>query len=932
MTYTSDRTGADIDKILDVNDGEFTTVDLIASTSSPVNGDTKKTLGYSSTGDGGSGLWVFKNVTGQTPSQSPTDLGQNKLNDASGNQWSLVEGNIAVYSGVQFYPLPFGGDGDGSYILEEGAFTKIFPTKAELDIVDYGAVEGTTPATDATSAFAALAADCLATGKPWVANGEYYVDKIDMYTSGRGNLTLYSSNNEESEGVVNILPDPADLGTGDFAAFNALLPLSKGTAQIPSLGVHVGKFCRISSPDLYIEREGSASSYRYELHFIVLDNLGNIYPPLPYDIPNAVNFTTFETEVIRDKVTTPNLTTILNSTGPSNLLFHSNGFNDAVWQKSAGVVLTPNYSANPVNGAVDAWLFDFGAVGVGRSVAQDVPYKGVNSGSIYLRGTSGETIKIDIRANNSSVVAQIQFVLNGSWQRIDTLASSADWNEQTDAVVQFGLRRDPPNTAQFVEVYGAQLEPARNVNDYQGTTTTQALLNGREAQVKSTRSNVEVTFNSENETGVKISQGYSGSKYKNVAINCNVSKGLIDSIEYGYNFSGCGHELISCSERWCRRGVDATYANDITVTGGHYPDGIGAHLGFNVKISNVADIGYNDANPNPLHFTGGDVKVSNSRIRTRDGAIFQPRTDAPEVIGSILIDGCDINFDWAEETGTPIGRIFAYALPAGGYTGRDLDCAKQISVTNCNVNVYGSGHTGQVELITMFYTGSITNDVIVDTGVLFDGNSYNFENGSPDLRMTANKEIYVDGSGLVIDIRDNLNLTSASFGNIKNDTVAPLVEFKAPFADSVSISADYGWLDQSVARNATYQAATGTPAYQSDSFWATRNDSGIVSLEYTIPDDSVVRVDIPSLYFTFELYQLNNISRYAKCVVDADSGGAVSEMFAGSNVANLNNTPLTGTTGSVGDISYSCDGSVVYFENRTGTTSTISVVLNNSTV
>jgi hypothetical protein len=48
-----------------------------------------ETLGYSTVGDGGGAQWVKTATTG-TPNQSPAQLGNALLNDASGNQWELV--------------------------------------------------------------------------------------------------------------------------------------------------------------------------------------------------------------------------------------------------------------------------------------------------------------------------------------------------------------------------------------------------------------------------------------------------------------------------------------------------------------------------------------------------------------------------------------------------------------------------------------------------------------------------------------------------------------------------------------------------------------------------------------------------------------------------------------------------------------------------
>jgi len=49
-----------------------------------------ETSGFTTAGDGGAGKWKQNGITGQTPSQTPAQLGNALLNDASGNQWSLV--------------------------------------------------------------------------------------------------------------------------------------------------------------------------------------------------------------------------------------------------------------------------------------------------------------------------------------------------------------------------------------------------------------------------------------------------------------------------------------------------------------------------------------------------------------------------------------------------------------------------------------------------------------------------------------------------------------------------------------------------------------------------------------------------------------------------------------------------------------------------
>jgi len=65
---------------------------LSSKSSSLTAGDTVEFQGYSAIGDGGAATWQHNGVTGQTPSQSPEQLGDALLNDGNGNQWTLVKG------------------------------------------------------------------------------------------------------------------------------------------------------------------------------------------------------------------------------------------------------------------------------------------------------------------------------------------------------------------------------------------------------------------------------------------------------------------------------------------------------------------------------------------------------------------------------------------------------------------------------------------------------------------------------------------------------------------------------------------------------------------------------------------------------------------------------------------------------------------------
>ncbi len=79
---------------------------LLSKSANPATDDTVEFLGYAAIGDGGGATWKHNGVTGQTVSQSPGQLADALLNDASGNQWALV-----VSGAVNIRSLGAAGDG-----------------------------------------------------------------------------------------------------------------------------------------------------------------------------------------------------------------------------------------------------------------------------------------------------------------------------------------------------------------------------------------------------------------------------------------------------------------------------------------------------------------------------------------------------------------------------------------------------------------------------------------------------------------------------------------------------------------------------------------------------------------------------------------------------------------------------------------------------
>ena len=109
-----------------------------------------------------------------------------------------------------------------------------------------------------------------------------------------------------------------------------------------------------------------------------------------------------------------------------------------------------------------AYLMDC-TPGVTAYIRQSVSYANVTLYTRFrIKGTAGETIKVEVRASNSSVVSQVQHVLSGDWEYLDNATVVADWDLQDDSVVLAGVRRDTPNTADQVLISYGQLRPEYN--------------------------------------------------------------------------------------------------------------------------------------------------------------------------------------------------------------------------------------------------------------------------------------------------------------------------------------------------------------------------------------------------------------------------------------------------------------------------------------
>ena len=109
----------------------FTTSDLILNTEIYTVYTVLQVSGFYLSGDGPNAFWMRNGVTGQTPSQSPSQLSAALLNDGLGNQWSLVgKLNLVALGGTS-------ADVTGAYNAAVGAINSGVKAAIYLPAGDY---------------------------------------------------------------------------------------------------------------------------------------------------------------------------------------------------------------------------------------------------------------------------------------------------------------------------------------------------------------------------------------------------------------------------------------------------------------------------------------------------------------------------------------------------------------------------------------------------------------------------------------------------------------------------------------------------------------------------------------------------------------------------------------------------------------------------
>ena len=145
--------------------------------------------------------------------------------------------------------------------------------------------------------------------------------------------------------------------------------------------------------------------------------------------------------------------------GGKNLLGYTSDLSHSLWGATTSTVLV-THNKPDFQGGNNATQLDFSGTGVfsqTTNIKSDTYDQTKIIASIYIKGTAGETIKIETRSSGD-YVKQASLTLNGSWQRIDNaLAGVGDIGTTPNNTI-FNLRKDPPNTVTSCLIFQPQVE------------------------------------------------------------------------------------------------------------------------------------------------------------------------------------------------------------------------------------------------------------------------------------------------------------------------------------------------------------------------------------------------------------------------------------------------------------------------------------------
>jgi hypothetical protein len=137
----------------------------------------------------------------------------------------------------------------------------------------------------------------------------------------------------------------------------------------------------------------------------------------------------------------------------TNTIEYSEDFTQSSWLKTSGVTITSNYGTSPIGTNNSTRL----QLTTNQQIYNSIIHSGnTETASIYVKGTSGQTIQFGVGANISQGNT---YTLNGEWQRIN--------HQSTSGSVFIIGNKDA--TATDFEIWGAQLEEQTQAETYAPT-------------------------------------------------------------------------------------------------------------------------------------------------------------------------------------------------------------------------------------------------------------------------------------------------------------------------------------------------------------------------------------------------------------------------------------------------------------------------------
>jgi len=197
------------------------------------------------------------------------------------------------------------------------------------------------------------------------------------------------------------------------------------TSYYTSTGIYTSYLTTISTDRVRIQPQNSAIG---SVDNVSVQEVTGDQPRLNYDISNGV---------------VQSCPSLLLEPASTNLIPYSSDFTQSNWLNIGSPTITPNYGISP-DGNLNSARVQFASSS--NSLYDAIPHSIGNTASIYVKGTSGETIQFGAGANVG--VGQL-FTLNGKWQRIEF---------QSTGTSVFCIGTYQSATARNIEVFGAQLE------------------------------------------------------------------------------------------------------------------------------------------------------------------------------------------------------------------------------------------------------------------------------------------------------------------------------------------------------------------------------------------------------------------------------------------------------------------------------------------